>query len=118
MNAAGQRLTQQGWSQRVSTELIMGTSGIALNGLLRLCTGSGDDIKPPQRESERMRREHDGDAAAWCSPGEVIISDHVPRDGRVPGRSHLGREGIGRLALNAAQVAQTGVMAYVVVSQG
>lgn len=58
------------------------------------------------------------DAHAWYSPGEVLITDHMPRNGRVPGWSHLGRDGVGRLVFNAAQVTQTGVMAYVVVSQG
>lgn len=77
---------------------------------LRLCTGSG-----PVRETEGagIRGAH-----AWYSPGEVLVTDHMPRNGRVPGWSHLGRDGVGRLVFNAAQVTQTGVMAYVVVSQG
>lgn len=111
-----QRGREQGWSQ-------VGAPGFAP------CThkrafGRGSALAVGMRSSSQGRKEREGegagikDAHAWYSPGEVLIPEHVPRDGRVPRWSHLGRDGVGRLALNTAQVAQTGVMAYVVVSQG
>lgn len=77
MNAASQRLTQQGWSQGVSTELIMGTSSIApctTDGLWKLCTGSRDGVKPPQRESEGMRRSMTG----MLTPGTHLVKSSSP----------------------------------------
>lgn len=78
-------------------------------------TGCRDGVR---ERKGRRRRGKDGDAHLQFSPGEVFIPDHVPRDGRIPGGGHLWGDGVCRLALHTTQVAQTGVMAYVVVSQG
>lgn len=78
-------------------------------------TGYRDGVR---ERKGRRRKGKDGDAHLQFSPGEVFIPDHVPRDGRIPGGGHLWGDGVCRLALHTTQVAQTGVMAYVVVSQG
>lgn len=51
-------------------------------------------------------------------PGEVLLSQHVPGDGRVAGRGNLRRSRVADFALHSPKITQAGVMAYVVVSQG
>lgn len=47
----------------------------------RLCTGSGDEVKQLWREREERKEAGIRDAHAQYLPGEVVVPNHVPRDG-------------------------------------